>query len=182
MAAGLPAEVRNRVRSDMITYANIMIDREWPLMRRGRFDENAAMIAMDAIDATATLVPANAGETNAQRATLEELNIAHDARQRRITANVSGISWFEWLVLATGAICIVGFCCLFGIRSTQVNRLMISALVIVMLSILVLLFELQYPFRSDIGIPPTAWQTALAHIHEMENGTMSNMKMPDMKM
>lgn len=177
MAAGLPADVRRRVRTDMIAYAKIMIDHEWPLMRRGMFDEDAAMISMDAMDVVATSLPANAGETNAQRATLEQLNIVHDARQRRIAANDSGVSWFEWVVLSIGAICIVGFCCLFGIKSTSVHRLMISAVVIVMLSILVLLFELQYPFRSDIGIPPTAWEGALKHIHEMESGRMQNMKM-----
>jgi len=177
MAAGLPAEARKRVRSDVINYATIMIDREWPLMQAGRFDENAAMVSMDAIDATATLVPANAGEANAQRATLDQLNIVHDARQQRIAANGSGVSWFEWLVLATGAVCIAGFCCLFGVRRTRVHQVMTSIVVIVMVSILVLLFELQYPFRSDIGIAPGPWKDALAHIHEMEAGTMPNMRM-----
>jgi ABC-type branched-subunit amino acid transport system permease subunit len=177
MAAGLPSEAQKRVRSDVVTYANVMIDREWPLMRAGRFDENAAMVSLDAIDATATLVPTNAGEANAQRATLDQLNIVHDARQQRIAANGSGVSWFEWLVLATGAVCIAGFCCLFGVRSTRVHQVMTSIVVIVMVSILVLLFELQYPFRSDVGIGPGAWEDALAHIHEMQVGTMPNMKM-----
>ena len=36
------------------------------MMRRGAFDENAATVAMDAIDATGTLVPGNMGESNAQ--------------------------------------------------------------------------------------------------------------------
>ena len=65
------------------------------MMRRGAFDENAATVAMDAIDATGTLVPGNMGESNAQAVTLEQLDVMHDARQRRIAINGSGVSWFE---------------------------------------------------------------------------------------
>jgi hypothetical protein len=39
-----------------------------------------------------------------------------------------------------------------------------------------MLFELQYPFRSDIGIAPDAWRGALAHVHEMQFGSMDNMR------
>ena len=53
---------------------------------------------MDAIDATGTLVPRNMGESDAQTVTLEQLDVMHDARQRRIAINRSGVSWFEWLV------------------------------------------------------------------------------------
>jgi hypothetical protein len=42
-------------------------------------------------------------------------------------------------------------------------------------SMLVLLFELQYPFRSDIGIGPELWQGAVAHIKQMDSGHMMNM-------
>ena len=58
-AVGLPIGVRQRVREDMLNYAKIMIDREWPMMRLGGFDTGAAAVAMDAIDATGALVPGN---------------------------------------------------------------------------------------------------------------------------
>jgi hypothetical protein len=169
-AVALQPAVRNRVRTDMINYATLMINVEWPAMRHGRFAEDAVFISMDAIDAVATMVPANAAEANAQRATLDQLTILHDARQRRVAINGSGISWFQWLVLIEGAICLAIFCWLLGIRNLRVHQLMTSALVVLIVSILVLLFELQYPFRSDIGIGPETWQHALAHIRVMQTG------------
>ena len=146
-------------------------------MRRGAFDENAATVAMDAIDATGTLVPGNMGESNAQAVTLEQLDLMHDARQRRIAINRSGVSWFEWLVLLVGAACVICFCWLFGLRNPRTQLLMTSTVVTVIVSILVLLFELQQPFRSDVGIGPDAWEAALTHIHQMQTGEMTNMRM-----
>jgi Protein of unknown function (DUF4239) len=176
-AVGLPSEVRRRVRDDMLTYANVMIEHEWPMMKRGKFDTSAATVAMDAIDAAGTLIPKNMGEANAQSATLQQLGVMHDARQRRIDSNGSGVSWFEWLVLLIGATCVICFCWLFGLRNARTHLLMTSTVVTVIVSVLVLLFELQYPFRSDVGIGPDAWRAAVTHIHQMQTEKPMNMRM-----
>jgi len=176
-AVGLPIAARQRVREDMLSYAKIMIDREWPMMRLGGFDASAAAVAMDAIDATGMVIPANMGESNAQAATMQQLGVMHDARQRRIAVNGSGVSWFEWLVLLLGAACVICFCWLFGLRNPRTQLLMTATVVTVIVSILVLLFELQYPFRSDVGIGPDAWKAAVAHIRQMETDEHMQMGM-----
>jgi hypothetical protein len=176
-SVGLPPAVRDRVRSDMVSYANIMVAKEWPLMRRGAFDSGAAMISMDAIDAAGAYVPANSGQSNAQIVTMQQLGVLHDARQQRIASNESGVSGFEWVILLMGAVCIICFCWLFGLTSTGMQLLMTSTVVTIIVAILVLLFELQYPFRSDVGIGPDAWKGAVEHIHQMQSGSLANMRM-----
>jgi len=176
-AIGLPDPVRGRVRMDMMAYADAMIAREWPAMREGRFDQQAQMIGMDAINAVGGFVPANNGQSNAQAAAMQQLTIIHDARQQRMAVNAGGISWFEWLVLAVGGMSIVCFCWLFGLRNPRTHLLMTSTVVTMIASILVLLFELQYPFRSDIGIGPELWKGARAHLHQMREGDMPGMRM-----
>jgi hypothetical protein len=47
------------------------------------------------------------GESNAQNATLQQLGVMHHARQRRIAINRRGVSWFEWMVLLVGAVCVI---------------------------------------------------------------------------
>ena len=169
-AVALPPEPRQRVRGDMIAYANLMVNHEWAAMKRGSVDAKPAFLGMDAIDAAATFNPANAAESNAQNATLQQLTIMHDARQRRIAINDGAISWFQWLVLIEGAIWIAGLAWVFGTRHMGIHLLMSSTVVVLITSMLVLLFELQYPFRSDIGIPPTPWNHAIEHIRQMESG------------
>ena len=53
---------------------------------------------------------------------------------------------------------------------------MTATVVTMIASTLVLLFELQYPYRSDVGIGPDAWQGAIQHIHAMQMGSQMNMR------
>ena len=175
-SVGLAPPVRERVRTDMIRYAETMVNGEWPSMKHGSFDATVALLDMDAIDAVGTFAPSNMGESNAQLTTLQELNVIHDARQQRIEINANGVPWFEWLVLLIGAACIICFCWLFELRNARVQLLMTSTVVTIIVSILVLLFELQFPFRSDVGIGPETWQGAVEHIHQMQAGTLTEMQ------
>jgi len=176
-AVGLPHNVRTRIRRDLFTYANILIEKEWPAMRRGGFTFQADIVVMDAMAATGTYNPTNTRESTAQLATQQQLSILHDERVRRLTNNGTTVSWFEWLVLYIGGICVIGFCWLFGLRSARVHLLMTSMVAILITSMLVLLFELQYPFRSSVGIQPDTWYGFIEHIHLMQSGSQHNMQM-----
>jgi hypothetical protein len=176
-SVGLPAEERSRVRHDMLLYANAMVQREWPAMRSRGFDKNADVIVMDAIGAAGNFNPRNLKEANAQGATLQQLGALHDYRQRRLSGNNSGMASFEWLVLMVGATCIVGFCWLFGLANAKVHLAMTSAVTIVMTATLVLLFELQCPFQSDLRIAPDDWNGVISHIEFMQRGSQAEMRM-----
>jgi len=176
-AVGLPEPVRQTVRKDMIRYAETMVSREWTAMKAGKSDPDAAMISMDAMNAVGGFVPADWREANAQNATMQQLDVMHDARQRRVASNEAGLSGFEWLVLASGAGTIIAFCWLFGGSKPTVQMIMTATVVLMLVSMLVLLFELQFPFRSGIGIDAATWVGALRHIQEMMHGPMQGMRM-----
>jgi hypothetical protein len=175
-AVGLPADLRHHIRADMLDYAQMMVDSEWSLMKTGHFNPEAGNIDMHAMDIAGSFIPSNGAESNAQLLTLQQLTILHDARQRRISINRSGVSWFEWLVLLIGAISIVCFCWLFELRNLRTHLLMTGMVVTLVASTLALLFELQFPFRSDVGVSPEAWEGAIAHIHAMQTGDQMNMR------
>ena len=75
-----------------------------------------------------------------------------------------------------GAACISAFCWLLGLRNVRLQMLMTFTVVTIIVSTLVLLFELQYPFRSYVGIGPQAWTNAAQHIHQMQSGMLMNMR------
>jgi hypothetical protein len=175
-ATGLPAKKRARVRSDALRYASLMTRSEWPKMRAGSFDPDADFIVMDAM-MTATFIPPNAMESNSQNATLQELNVLHDVRQRRLADNASGMSGFEWLVLAIGAVSVVCICWIFGIQNASIHLFMTATVTLIITSMLVLLFELQYPFRTDLRITPISWSATIDHIHLMQDGSQMRMRM-----
>lgn len=176
-AVGLPPVVRESVRRDMLNYAITVTAREWPAMRHRKFDPDLAFIGMHAIDVASSFNPSTLAEANAQSATLQQLAAVHDGRQQRIGVNMDGINWFEWTVLLIGGVCIVCFCWLFGLRNKRIHLAMTATVVAVMVPTMVLLFELQYPFRSDVGVGPDAWRNAIAHIQQMQSGSLPNMRM-----
>jgi len=173
-SVGLPVQARSRVRRDIADYAQAMVDHEWQEMRRGGFDPGADMLVLDVLSVTGSLIPGNAGESNAQAGTMEHLSKLHDDRQQRIAGNGSAVSWFEWVVLFIGATCVIGFCWLFGSKNESTHLLMTSAVAVIIVSMLVLLFELQYPFRSDVGIGPGIWKATVDHLRLMQTDQHMN--------
>jgi hypothetical protein len=167
-AVGLPQPARSTVRREMLDYAHVMVDDEWPLMRYGGFSRRGDTDIMDVMSATATLKPANLGQSNAQSAVMRDLTALHDARQERLADNGSGVSGLLWIVLDIGAIVVIGLCYLFGVERTRAHLLMTGAVAMVIASMFVLIFELQYPFRSDIGITPAPWNAVISHIMDMD--------------
>lgn len=177
VAYGLPPQERSRIRRDVLEYSQRMIQDEWPDMYKGDFDVQSGTIIMDAIAAVENFRPADFRESNAQTATLQQLGVVHDYRQRRLSENRSGVVPFEWLVLFLGAACVVCFCWLFGLKNATVHLLMTSSVTVIITSTLVLLYELQHPFRTGLGIPPVDWIAAIEHIHWMQAASQVEMHM-----
>ncbi len=176
-AAGLPPVQRTRLRHDILRYASLMTSSEWAAMRGGGYDPNGDLIVMDAINTVGTYKPVNVMESNAQTATLTQLSTLHDTRQLRLADNASGLSWFEWVVLFVGAGCVVGFCWLFGLANKRVHLIMTGCVTVLITSVLVLLFELQNPFRGDLAIGPDSWTAVMEHIQIMQSHPEVNMRM-----
>jgi Protein of unknown function (DUF4239) len=176
-AVGFPPALRRHLRSDMASYVHEMIDVEWPRMQRGGFSVHGDALIMDATGSAGGYVPRNAAETNAQGATLRLLTDLHDARLRRLSSNETGFSWFSWVILVVGAVVVIGFCFLFGVRNARTHLIMTSAVTAIIASMFVMIFELQYPFRGDLGIRPTAWTGLLGHIRYMDTASPMNMRM-----
>jgi hypothetical protein len=79
--------------------------------------------------------------------------------------------------LTIGALCVVGLCWIFGIANAGIHLFMTATVTIIITSALVLLFELQYPFRTDLRITPASWSATINHIHLMQDDPRSSMKM-----
>lgn len=172
---GLPPMLRTHVRGDLLAYAQTMIDDEWPRMREGGASPRGDVLLMDATSDVGMLVPANAMESNAQAAIVHLLNDVHDDRSARHAANEAAVSPFQWTILLLGAMVVIGFCYLFRVAHPRAHYLMTAAVATVIASMFVLIFELQYPFRTELGVSAASWRALVVHIHAMDRmgGPMS---------
>jgi uncharacterized protein DUF4239 len=157
-ASGLPAPLGHEVRSNLIGYAKLLVDDEWPAMRRGGSSARAEQLLTRTYRDVARFRPRDMGASNAQAAALTYLAALHDARHHRLDDNDSGVSPFEWSILLIGALTIIGLCYLVGFPDVRTQLVMTGALASTIAVMFMLIFELDYPFRGDLAIPPVGWQ------------------------
>ncbi|HTJ27869.1 MAG TPA: DUF4239 domain-containing protein [Candidatus Limnocylindria bacterium] len=153
-AVGLSPAATRALRGEIVGYAQVLVAEEWPLMRRGEMSRRAELRLAALYAAAARLRPADAGETNAQLAILQAIATLHDARRHRLLDNASGVSGFQWGVLVIGSLAVFSYCYLMGMSNVRAHLIMVAALAVVVASMFVLIFELDYPFRGDLAIPP----------------------------
>ena len=165
LAAGLPEPLRARVQSGMGEYARLMIDQEWPLMRLGENSTRAEDVLTNLLTDVSRTKTSSPGEAVVLSQTLQHLTAVHAARNERLTDNVSGVNWLEWTVMFLGAAVVIGMGYLFGMTNVRVHRLITAALAIVIASMFVLIFELDYPYRGDLAISSQTWHGFLHRIH-----------------
>jgi hypothetical protein len=157
-ATGLPAPLGPGVRGNLIAYARLLVDDEWPAMRSGGSSARAEQLLTRTYQDIARFRPRDVGSSNAQAAALTYVGVLHDARHRRLDDNNSGVSPFEWSILVIGALIIVGLCYLVGFPDVRTQLVMTGALAAMIAVMFTLIFELDYPFRGDLAIAPTGWQ------------------------
>jgi Protein of unknown function (DUF4239) len=176
-AVGFPKPQRTALRREMLAYARANAGQEWSLMRVGLSSPRGDALIMEATETAGTFVPANQAQSNAQLGVMRMLAELHDARQRRLGANKSPVSSFEWLVLVVGGIVILSVGAMFRFANTGVHYVMTSAVALMIATMFVLIFELQFPFRSAMRIPPTQWTALIQHIDSMDGGPQATMRM-----
>jgi hypothetical protein len=162
-ARGLPAPLGPAVRRDLLAYAALMVSDEWPAMRTGGSSRRAEDVLTRTFEDVAQFHPRDAGAGNAQSASLQYLGALHDARHHRLDDNNSGVSPFEWAILLVGAVVVVGMCYLVGLANFRTQLAMTGAVAAMIAATFVLIFELDYPFRGELSVPPTGWQEFLDH-------------------
>jgi hypothetical protein len=158
VASGLPDPEGRRVRADLIRYARLMVEDEWPAMRSGRTSPRAEQLLTRTFENVARYRPPNSGAANAQSASLQYLGVLHDARHHRLDDNNSGVSPFEWVILFIGALAVVGLCYMVGLPSLRAQLVMTGAVAGMIAAMFVLIFELDYPFRGDLSVSSAPWQ------------------------
>jgi hypothetical protein len=83
-----------------------------------------------------------------------------------LLAAEQGLPPILWVVLILGGVITVGFTYLFGLENTLVHLLMVAALALIISMSLYTVAALDYPFRGDIRIHPSAFENDLERFRE----------------
>jgi uncharacterized membrane protein YraQ (UPF0718 family) len=170
-AHALPQPEGRHIQELARSYAEVVVEEEWPLMEQGRVSPKAWATLDELRGAVLGLDPPTATQQTpySQARYIEVLDQLHDlgdARRERLLAAGEGLPTILWVVLIGGGIITIAFTYLFGLESTVVHTLMVAALAVVLSLSLFSIAALDHPFRGDVRIHPDALEQDLERFHE----------------
>ena len=165
LAHRLPEPEHHQLQEDARSYAQEVVEEEWPLMEQGiegvqSFSEGWDLI--DDIRATLQEVePSTAAEQDLYAKGLDQIERLNDARRMRFVAATEGIPSVLWAVLVFGGVVTVGFTYLFGLANTWAHRLMVMSLTAVIALVLFTIVAVEHPFSGGARVEPGAFELIL---------------------
>jgi hypothetical protein len=165
LAHRLPEPEHHVLQEDARSYAQEVVDQEWPLMEQGLGGAQSLPEGWDLIDdMRATLQefePSTAAEQALYAEGLDQIERLNDARRMRIVAAKEGLPGVLWAVLVFGGVVTVGFTYLFGMRNSWAHRLMVMSLTAVIALVLFTIWAMEDPFSGGARLEPSAFELIL---------------------
>jgi hypothetical protein len=156
-----PEPKRSQVQDLARSYAQIVIDEEWPLMRNGQSSPRASALMYDLQQSILEFEPNTPAEEILYDQELSQVQELAGARIIRLVEVEEGLPAILWGVLLVGGITTVGFTYLFGLRNTWSHTLMVAALTLVIAFTLFAIYSMQYAFSGNVRVLPDALELVL---------------------
>ena len=181
LAHRLPDPERHQLQELARSYAEEVVEGEWPLMRDGRAPlmgqgeaTPTGWVLIDDIRATLQGIEPNTPAEGALYAEgLDQVEELADARRMRLVAAEEGIPAVLWVVLIFAGVVAVGFTYLFGLENTWAHRLMVVALAGVIGLVLFTIGALEHPFSGGASIGTGAFELIL---ERFETSSLSDIR------
>jgi protein-S-isoprenylcysteine O-methyltransferase Ste14 len=181
LAHRLPEPERGRLQELSRSYAEEVVEREWPLMREGRaplMEQGQATpngwVLVDDIRATLQgFEPGTSAEEVLYAEGLDQVEELASARRMRLVEADESMPAVLWVVLIFAGVAAVSFTYLFGLESTWAHRLMVAALAAVIGLVLYTIGAMEHPFSGGASIGTGAFDLIL---ERFETSTLSDLE------
>ena len=169
LAHRLPEPEGSHLQELATSYAEEVIDNEWPLMAQGQAplmtqleETPAGWSLIDDIRANLQEIePHTPADEQLYAEGLDQVQRLADARRMRLVAAEEGIPGVLWSVLIFGGMAAVGFTYLFGLENTWAHRLMVVTLAAVIGLVLFTIGAMEHPFSGGARIGTEAFELVL---------------------
>jgi len=164
IAGGFPEPQRGRVQELAVSYARVVVEEEWPLMRDGRTSPRAEALADDLRSSIQDFEPGTQSEQALRSEALARLDDLDEGRALRLLEVREGLPHMVWVVLVVGGVITVAFTFLFGMETGWLHMLAVAALTAIVTLILYTVASLEYPFDGNLRVQPDAFELVLREI------------------
>jgi uncharacterized protein DUF4239 len=164
LAGGFPEPERGRVQDLATSYARVVVEEEWILMREGRTSPRAGELAEELRESIQDFQPGTDNEQALRSEGLTQLDDLYEYRALRLLEVREGLPPILWVVLVVGGVITVAFTFLFGMKTPWLHMLAVAALTVVVTLIIYTIAVLDYPFNGDLRVGPDAFELVLREI------------------
>ena len=161
LAEQLPESDRNQVQALSRSYAQLVVEEEWPLLAHGQGSPQA----QDTLDELGRSIqefdPQTMGEQTLYSQMLTQVVTLEENRGLRLLESNEGVPPLLWIVLVIAGILTVTFAYLFGMDQPRVHMLRVAVLTVVVALSLYTVHVIEYPFIGDVQVRPEAFERVL---------------------
>ncbi len=166
LAEGLPDQQREQLRVLARSYADIVVNQEWPEMARREPAHASSEIAQQMWHILMSVKAAAPEELTAEDHALYELSAMSEHRRIRQLQSVSNLPAILWCVLLIGGGVTVVSACLFGQRNALLHGLQVFAFSLLISLVLVAVADIDRPFQGSVHVSDAAFRRALQNMSE----------------
>jgi hypothetical protein len=160
----LPQPQHSEVEDLVKNYTTTVIDTEWPLLARHQSSSQAWAVFTQLRELVSDQQPTAPAAVARYEQALDAAADLGNARRERIDQAGEGIPCMLWAALVLGGVITVGFAFAFGMRSRTAHVLVVFSLTLLMGALLLVTYQLNYPFSGAARISPDAFELALQRI------------------
>lgn len=147
------------LRDELIHYAQLVRDQDWPAMQHGGESEAADESAHRVSDLAVRMINSDSrNHVAVEESVMGLVREFQDARRTRLNENDEGIPRSLWTGLILGAICTIAFTYLFGVENFRMQLVMTALLATLVALMLSMIVALDYPYRGATSISPAIWK------------------------
>jgi ABC-type multidrug transport system fused ATPase/permease subunit len=164
-ANAFPQPIRDEIRGVLMTYAQLVISEEWPIMSKGigAYGEGTWKAVNRIWQIYHSFRPASKFEEVWYGESVTKLNALMDYRRIRLHTSLYSLHLIMKVFMIVGGIVTISFMYFFGIQNLKSQVIMTAALSLMVALIVFLVFTIENPFHGDLGIKPIALNIFYEH-------------------
>ena len=161
LAQQFPESKREEIQGLAESYARVVVEEEWPLMRQSQTSPRAQALADGLRSAIQEFKPATTTEQVVYAQQLDAVNDLDKDRATRLLDVGQRLPPILWIALLGLSITMLLFACLVGIEDTRLHMLGVSALAAGIALVLFTIYLLDRPFGTEFRVGPQPFELVL---------------------
>lgn len=160
-ASAFPQPQRGQAQQAITSYTKSVIEEDWAALADGKGSPKTDQ-ALDRLYAVWAPMEPGSQWSDQYSASVDELNTVLTLRNERIDDSVAALNPIYWVMLFVGAFLTILHLVLLRMENRTMHLIAVGVTAAMLGMVLFLLIEVNEPFRGQVSLSPTNFQTALA--------------------